>query len=579
MFQIDNCILIVYFIVILSIGLIISKRAQGSVEGYFLGGNNLPWYLLGISGMASFIDIAGTAFQVAFFFLLGAKGFWIGFQGNVALLLSFLMIFMGKWLYRSKVMTNAELVVLRFGKGSAGQLARIVTVASILVIVLAFLGYFFVGATKVLPDYIPFFSNPKHTALFFFFIVGVITILSGFQGVVFTDLLQSFLMFGLIIFIGIKAFDTLTPEYINTFASNEWTQFFPSDGNWTQSLPDAYSYMNPLGLLLIFWVIANLLQGFALPFDAWTSQRYYAARNERESSLIACQWISLYSLRFMLMAGLGILAVGLAGQIEDPEMALSRVITNLIPVGIKGVLLAAIIAAALSTTNSFVNSSASYFVNDIYRPYINTNASQKKLVRASIITTTILLILGVCIGWFFDSISKIWGWIVMGLLTGTLPPNILKWFWWRLNGVGYIFGVIGGVMAAIVVQFFFPDEPIYFVFLIVFIISTISTFIGNLFGTPTSDEDLKVFYSRIRPIGFWKPVKKLCDQTLVKQANKENRRDILLLLPAILWQVSLFYMWTSIVFKQFIDTLICFIIVIITSIILYKFWYKNLKSK
>lgn len=578
MAQIDNYILIFYFVIILFIGVMVSRRAQHSIEGYFLGGNNLPWYVLGISGMASFIDIAGTAFQVAFFFLLGAKGFWVGFQGNVALLLSFLMIFMGKWLYRSKAMTNAELIMLRFGNEKAGKLARIVTVISILVIVLAFLGYFFVGATKILPDYIPFFSNPKHTALFFFGIVAVITILSGFQGVVFTDLLQSLLMLGLILYIGVKAFLVLTPEYVETYATSSWVEFFPSDGNWTQILPENYEYMSPLGTLLIFWIIANLLQGFALPFDAWTSQRYYAARNERESSLIACQWISLYGLRFMLMAGLGILAISIAGQIDDPEMALSRVITHLIPAGIKGLLLAGIISAALSTTNSFVNSSASYFVNDIYRPYIDPKASQKKLVKVSILTTSILLICGICIGWFFDSISKIWGWIVMGLLTGTLPPNILKWFWWRLNGVGYTCGIVGGGIAAFIVQLFYPNEPVYIVFIVVFIASLLVTIIGNSFAKPTSHEVLKEFYARIKPFGFWGPIKKYINKKEVLKAERENKRDLLLLLPAILWQVSLFYMWTAIVFKRYIEVLICLLIILTTSFVLYKYWYKNLKK-
>ena len=570
--------MITYFVIILAISFIISARARKSVEGFFLGGKKLPWYLLGISGMASFVDISGTAFQVAFFFLLGAKGFWVGFQGNACLMLAFLMIFMGKWLNRSGAMTNAELILLRFGKGKSGQLARIVTVVSILVIVLAFLGYFFVGSTKVLPDYIPFFSNPKVTALFFFVIVGLITVLSGFQGVVFTDLLQSLLILGLIIYVGVRAWNTITPEYISQFASLEWTKFIPGDGIWTQNLPDAYASMNPLGILLIFWICANLLQGFALPFDAWTSQRYYAARNERESSLIACQWIALYSLRFILMGGLGILAIGISSQIIDPEMALSKVILNLIPVGLKGVLIAAIIAAALSTTNSFVNSSASYFVNDIYHPFINPDASQKQLVKVSAITTAALLVIGVIIGWFFESISSIWGWITMGLLTGTLPPNILKWFWSRLNGIGYVSGVAGGILAALIVQLFFASQPVYIVFIIVFAISSAATLIGNMFGSPTPEEDLKEFYTRIRPFGFWKPIKKLVNKEIVTVAEKENRRDLLLLLPALLWQVGLYYMWTSLIFRQYLDCTICFIIVIITSVILYKYWYKNLKK-
>lgn len=578
MYQTDNIILIIYFVVIICISLFVSRRARKSADSFFLGGKQLPWYILGISGMASFVDLSGTAFQVAFFFLLGAKGFWVGFQGNLCLMLAFLMIFMGKWLNRSGVMTNAELISLRFGKGRDGKLARIVTVVSILVIVVAFLGYFFVGSVKTLPDYIPFFSNPKVTALFFFGIVAFITMLSGFQGVVFTDLLQSLLILGLIIYIGVVAFNTMSLEYVENYASIEWTKFFPSDGIWMQSLPDAYSSMNPLGILLIFWLISNVLQGFALPFDAWTSQRYYAARNERESALIAWQWISLYSLRFVLMASLGILAVSIAGQINDPELALSQVIVNLIPIGIKGVLIAAIIAAALSTINSFVNSSASYFVNDIYHPYIKPDASQKQLVRVSLVTTGVLLAIGAFIGWFFESISMIWGWITMGLLTGTLPPNILKWFWSRLNGIGYVSGVAGGVIAAFITQIFFPDEPVYVIFIFVFVLSTISTIVGNFFGKQTDEDDLKEFYTRIRPAGFWGPVKKLVAPELVQEAEKENRRDMLLLIPAVLWQISLFYMWTAIMFKQYVDVVVCVVIIVITSVILYKYWYKNLRK-
>jgi len=577
--QIDNIIIILYFIVIVFIGIIISKRARKSVEGYFLGGNRIPWYLLGVSGMASFVDLAGTAFQVAFFFLLGAKGFWIGFQGNVALLLAFLMIFMGKWLYRSRVMTNAELIILRFGDSRQGQLARIATVISIFVLVIAFLAYFFVGALKVLPDYIPFFTDPRHTALFFFAIVGIITILSGFQGVVYTDLLQSFLMFGLIIFIGVKAFMTGTPEYFSQLGvSNEWLQFWPTNGSWQQNLPQEFQYMNALGVVLIFWIIANLFQGFALPFDAWTSQRYYAARNERESSLIAGQWIALYSFRFVLMAGFGILAIGIAHTINDPEMALTKVISELIPAGIKGLLLSAIIAAALSTTNSFVNSSAAYFVNDIYKPYIKPKSTQKNLVRVSLLTTFALLAIGVIVGWNFKSITKIWGWIIMGLITGTLPPNILKWFWWRLNGIGYLCGMVSGIAAACATQLFFADEPVYISFCIVFVVSSIGTVAGNYLGKTPDMEVLKEFYIRIRPMGFWKPVQKLVDKNLVAKAGLENKRDALLLLPAVVWQVSLFYSMTAIVFRRWIDLSVSITLTVLMTVILYKYWYPNLKK-
>ena len=301
-----------------------------------------------------------------------------------------------------------------------------------------------------------------------------------------------------------------------------------------------FASMNPLDILTCVLDDSHFfLQGFAMSIDAWTSQRYYAARNEREGSMTACQWIAPYSLRFVLMAGMGILAVGIAEHIPDPEMALSKVPINLIPVGIKGVLISAIIAATLSMTDSLVSSSA-YFVNDIYHPFIKPDASLKQLVRvSSLLTTAVLLVLGVSIGWFFGSISKIWGWITMGLLTGTLPPNILKWFRCRLNGVGYVCGAVGGVLAAIIVQMFFVDEPVYVIFTIVFAIFSVATIARNFLGKPTDEETLKEFYTRIRSLGYRKPIRKLVVLNLVREAEEENRRDVLLL-PALFWQVSLF---------------------------------------
>lgn len=572
----DLGIVVGYFVIITVIGVAVSRRASGSIEGYFLGGRNIPWYILGISGMATFVDISGTAFQVGFFYLLGAKGFWICWQGAIALGLAFFMIFMGKWLTRSGAMTNAEWMTIRFGAETQGRLARFLSAFSILIIVIAFLGYFFVGAAKVLPMYVPIFENPKHIALLFFVLVGIYTVSSGFHGVVVTDVIQGVLMFGLIIFVAVKAMIVGTPEYFAAYAPAGWLDLWPE--TWTISLPEQYKSMEGLGILLIFWIIANVLQGFAMPFDAWTSQRYYAAKDERESSLIAGQWISLFSFRFLLMAGFGVLALSVADKIADPEMALAVVIKETIPTGVKGLLLAGLIAAAMSTLDSFVNSSAAYFVRDIYQEFINPKAEQKRLVKVSYITTAVIMVVGIILGWNLKSIGSIWGWIVMGLFTGTLPPNIVKWYWWRFNGAGFAGGMISGMIAAVVTQLFFAGEPVYITFIVVLAISSIGTIVSVFLAKPTEMETLVTFYKKCRPFGFWSPVRSLCDPELVRAANVENRRDLLLLAPTCIWQIMLFWMMTAIVLKKWTAVGISAAVVVPLSLVLYKFWYKNLKG-
>jgi hypothetical protein len=189
----DLGILAVYLVLVMVLGLWARRRASGSIEDYFLGGRHIPWYILGLSGMAAFLDMSGTMLQTSFFYMLGAKGYWIAWRGAVALMLAFFMIFMAKWLARSRVMTIAELIALRFGADRQGQLARFLAAASALIISITMIAYFFIGAGKFFHQYFPMLS-PNAIAICIFVIVMIYTTTSGFWGVVITDIFQGILM-------------------------------------------------------------------------------------------------------------------------------------------------------------------------------------------------------------------------------------------------------------------------------------------------------------------------------------------------------------------------------------------------
>jgi Na+/proline symporter len=626
MHWIDITIIVTYLLVVCGFGLWLSRRASSSIEDYFLGGRSIPWFILGISGMANFIDMGGTAYQSGWYFLVGAKGFWLCVEGAVALLLSFQMVYVAKWLRRSNVMTNAEWMLFRFGDKKHGQLARITSAASALVICVGLMCFFFEGAGKVLVEFLPIaveekiellelekaerlqkddtptgiaeqtqdaraermkilrkkIENAENLAgLAFFVLVGIYTVASGFFGVIYTDLLQAFLIAGLILFVGCKAFAVGTPEYFSQHASPEWTNLF-SDGGWRPALPDRFAELkgyaekaNWLGLLVIFWIMNNVFQGMATPFDAWTAQRYYAARNERESCLIPCEWIVLWSLRFFLMAGIGVLALGVADQIEHPEKALSVVIQEVIPIGLRGLLLAALLAAGMSTIDSTANSSASYFVKDIYQPYLKPGANRRHLVRVSYGITILLMSLGVVIGWGVENISAIWGWIIMGLFTGTLPPNILKWFWWRTNGLSFALGTLAGVGAALATQLI-GGLPAYASYLVVFGAGLAASILGTFLGEPVERSALVRFYEKTRPFGIWGAVRRSCRPQLVADARAENRNDLIALPFALVCHFSLFLGVSSILFKDWRVVGICFAVAILAGLGVYAFWYRNL---
>ena len=608
---IDFAVIVGYLIFVTLIGLLVSKKATGSIEEYFLGGNQMPWYLLGISGMATFIDMGGTAYQGGWYFLLGAKGFWLCVEGAMGLLLSFQMIYIGKWLNRSGVMTNAEWMVFRFGNDKQGESARILSAVAALAICAGLMTFFFVGSGKVLTTFLPYFNSPEPiingisnqnlAAFLFFILVGVYTIASGFYGVIYTDFVQAFLIFFLIVFVAIKAFAIGTPEYFAKYATTDMMSLFPADGDWSLiKIPEKYADMagyvekaKYLGLLIIFWFANNIFQGLATPFDTWTAQRYYAAKNEKESSILCAFWIFLWSFRYLLLAGIGVLALGVVNDIADPEKAMSVVIAEYIPVGIKGLLLAALLAAGMSTMDSTVNSAGAYFVKDVYQRFLKPNASTKHLVYVSYIITFIMFAIGAIFGWFVKDINSIWGWIIMGLFVGTLPPNILKWYWWRANGMSFTLGSIVGLFAALAIQFKPVINALHSLFenvpyiggsatiqqyIFVFASGLIGSIIGAYIAKPTDMEALKKFYLKTKPFGFWGPVRKECDPEQVREIKTESTRDMFLLFPAFAAHISLFMMMSSIMWKDWKTVGICFTIFVVAAIILYQFWYKNLKE-
>ena len=600
---VDLNIIIVYLGLMTLVGLWASKKAKSSTDEYFLGGRSMPWWLLGISGMASFVDVGGTALVSGILYFLGMKGLFFMWNGHIALLLSFQMIYVAKWLRRSECSTNAEWMVKRFGVGRPGNAARVASAIGALAIALAFMVYFWKGAGVVLAEYIPFFEGQEDFAAFCFFaLVAIYTVSSGFHGVVYTDFFQSFLILFLIIYVAVCALMTGTPEYFAQHAPEGWLNLTgdPADSQPRDysAVDSAKSLLEQVGMLLPLlglWIFKNVLEGASTPFDAWTAQRYYAAKNEREASLVSAQWISLTSLRWLLLAGIAVLALPYASQIADPEKALSVVLKDILPIGISGLMLAALLSAGMSTVDSTVNSCAAYYVKDIYKPFINPQASEKRLTTVSLIVSFLILAIGGFLGTFASSINAIWDWILAGLFVGTLVPNVLKWFWWRFNGWGFAGGCIAGFIGALFTLFDFI-KPVqdsfgsihpylanttFFNFSFILLISILGTIVVTRMTRPPNMDELVDFYKKTRPFGFWGPVRDEIAKTqpeIVAEAKTEGTRDLCLLPVAALWHFSLFTIWPCLIFKQWDIVLYAGISIVVTSFILYHIWYKNLKK-
>ena len=591
----DYTIVIVYLIAMISIGVYFQRKASSGINSYFLGDRGLPWWALGASGMSSNLDVSGTMINTAFIFALGAAGFFIEIRGGVTLIMAFLMIFQGKWNRRAQVMTLAEWMHFRFGKERQGDVARLIAAFSIIIVTIAMLTYFAIGSGKFIGEFlgIPSFwglSSEFWAATLMIFLAMIYTVASGLYGVVWTDVFQGTLIFGTIVYICLLAFFKFDlPEVFQVsvplrdggFMAIEttreaWTNMWPS---WNLDMPaeSAYSIYNLFGIAILFYLIKVTIEGSG-GTSQYMIQRFFASRSDRESGLLSLFWTFLLAFRWPFIAAIAIMGVVL-GNIQDPEVVLPVVINELVPVGVKGLLVAGLMAAAMSTFDSTVNAGAAYWVKDIYQTYLNPKATERQMLLHGRISSIIIVLLGLLFTLAIRNINEIWGWITSSLGAGLLIPTLARWYWWRMNGYGFAAGTVAGMGAAVIQRILLPDIPEYFAFVIATVSSLLGMIIGTYVSEPTGEKTLLEFYKRTRPFGLWGPIRKQLAPDTLQKINQENRRDILSTFFAVPWQIVLFLTGMSIIFKRWDEFFWLALLLTFLSVGLYFNWYRHLSKE
>ncbi len=586
----DYTIVIAYLLAIVGLGFFLQRKASEGLESYFLGDRNLPWWALGASGMASNTDIAGTMVIVALIYALGVKGFFIEIRGGIVLVMAFFMIFMGKWNRRSQIMTLAEWMRFRFGSGKAGNFARLISAVANLVISIWIISYFAVGGGKFFGEFLGI--DDRYAAIFLIVLAMTYTAVSGFYGVVWTDVFQGILIFIAIVYVCILAWQTVTlPTEFSVsvpLAGGEFQQIATNLTDWSNirpqmelDLPGQYSSYNLFGVTIFFYVLKTSLEGFS-GVGGYMTQRYFAAKSDREAGLLSLFWILLLSFRWPLVTAFAILGIhyGLTNElIADPELVLPKVIEAYVPVGIKGLLVAGFIAAAMSTFDSIINSSAAYWVKDIYQPFLNPNASRETLMFQSRVASVAVVILGLLFSFPVVNINDIWGWLTLGFGSGLFMPLLLRWYWWRFNGYGFAIGTLAGMIGAIALKLSGVGLAEYMNFLIPCTASLLGCILGTFLTPPTDDIVLDNFYKITRPFGFWSPIRNKLPDNIRAKINRENQRDILATCIAVPWQLVLFLTGMMLVMKQWNQFGILLLLLILLSIGLYFTWFRYLSSE
>jgi len=588
---IDLLIILAYFVLVFTIGLMVSKRAK-DMKSYFLGGNSLPWWVLGVSNASGMFDITGTMWLVYLLFVYGLKSVWIPWVWPVFNQV-FLMVYLAIWLRKSNAMTGAQWIETRFGTGKGARLSHIIVVIFALVSVIGFIAYDFKGIGKFAKTFLPWDLSPDVYAIILMSITAVYAVKGGMFSVVITELIQFVVMTVASIAVGIVAINAVSPNMLAAVIPAGWKDIFFGwtlnlDWNGIMDSVNAKIQSDGYELFGIFFILV-LFKGFLVsaagPAPNYDMQRILATRSPKEAAKMSgLVSVVLFFPRFMMIAGLTVLALvflmpqlNAMGSAVDFEMILPLALRNLIPVGLVGILLAGFLAAFMSTYAATINAAPAYVVNDIYKKFINPNASEKKYVHLSYIVTIAFVLLGFVIGILADSINQVTLWIVNALWGGYTASNVLKWYWWRLNGYGYFWGMVVGIAASLVLPIAFPHLQALYAFPFILAFSLVGCFLGSLLTKPEPDEVLMKFYIQVHPWGFWKPVLKKVQAIYPDfQPNKNFKLDSFNVIIGIIWQTTLVALPIFLVIEEFTYFGITLLILAITSTILKFTWWNKL---
>jgi Na+/proline symporter len=472
-------------------------------------------------------------------------------------------------------MTGSEWMETRFGSGKAGEVARATYTLYAVVTITAFLAYGAVGMGKFGSVYLPF--GDKACAALIIGITGIYVIMGGFRGVVLVEIFQTAVLSIGAIVIAYLGFTHVSPDALAAKVPAEWGSLVPSRWDFAYITDPAYKLF---GALLIIWVMKGLLLSLSGPEQLYDFQRFLAAKDPKEASKMGALWGIIHTVRWPMAMGLAILGIVGLAQTGDPEKVLPSVVQSMLPVGLRGFAIAALLSGFLATFNSTVNGGASYVVKDIYHKYICPNASQRNLIYASYGASALLIILGILIGFSAKSINQMFTWIMGALGAGVLMPNVLRWYWWRMNGWGYAAGAFSG-MALSLLQVLVPqfkDQPLYITFPVIMLAALVVTIVTALLTEPTDEKTLRSFYTEVRPAGWWGRVARGIPAATDGGRRRGFGRDFVNVLIGIPWLIAMWMCPIYLVLHRFTEAALAGGIVLVTSLLLWRTWYARLEE-
>ena len=499
----DWLIILAYFVASAFISLIFTRKASQSLDEYFVSGRALPWWLAGTSMVATTFSADTPLVVAGLVAKYGVAGNWLWWNGAVSGILT--VFFFARLWRRAGVLTDLEFAELRYGGKPAAALRGFRALYLALPINLIIMGWVTRAMVTVLE--ISLHIDPWTAAVLLFAVTAAYTIFSGLWGVVVVDTFQFVVKMGGVIVLAVLAvqsvggLDELTRRSVQHFGSYEaaFGILPPVDKAWL-----------PVSTLVVFLAIqwwAAWYPGAEPGGGGYVAQRILAAKDERHG-LLATLWFNIahYALRPWPWILVGFVALIRYPDLTNPEEGYVRVMVDILPSPLKGLLLATFAAAYMSTIGTHLNWGASYLVNDVYLRFVNRNADRRGQVIASRVATVVLMLASLVVMAYLKSVEQGWK-LLIGLGAGTGLVFILRWYWWRINAWSEISAMAASFIASIALHLAGVNagdtaSRDYAVAMLTNVGFTTVVWVSvTLLTRPESPATLERFYRRVRPGG------------------------------------------------------------------------------
>ena len=568
----DWIIIATYMVFAIGVGLYYSRKAGESISEFFVSGRKLPWWIAGTSMVATTFAADTPLFVSGVIASEGIAGNWLWW--NLAATHVMATLFFAKLWHRAGILTDLELLGIRYSGKPARILRSFRSLWEGIVLNCIVMGWVMLAMIKIVGVFVDW---PKWYVLGILLLIAfTYSVMSGFWGVVMTDIIQFFIaMFSAVMLAVIVVSEN---GGIANIKAKLYETYADKTDHILSFVPEVGSAFLPLTTFVAF-ISVNWWATKAADGGGYLAQRMFAAKDERHAFL-ATLWYTVahYCLRPWPWIIVGLVAMVVYPNLEDPEIAYPLMVVKYLPSGLLGLMLVSFLAAFMSTIDTQVNWGTSILVNDFYKTFLNRDKDDRHYVTVARVVTLILLLLGTMTAALMQTIKGGWE-LFYGMSAGIGGVYIARWFWWRVNAWSEIVAWLSSALVYSVLYFIHKSNPTEFYsvygwrLIIVTGFSTVCWLTATLLTRPVDENTLIAFYKKVKPGSpFWQPIAAKAQEVTVARLGWN---DILAWLAGIVFVYAFLFGIGKLILEFYLEAVIYLVVGLVAGIFGYKLISEN----